>query len=231
MARNRRSNLAFAARSAASASTSSLRARLAAANSRSPISSKISRDGAAAPSAGRAVRGRRRGLAHLREFLGHLVGGLAGVLPVEADTGRALAELVGAHQRGQRLRHAPERAVAPPRLRALRSRALSSSQAALCSAALSAPPLRKNVRVAPHQLVADRRSHRLEIELARLAGDLRVKHHLEQQIAQLFLEMLEVSSLDGVGNLVRLLDRVGRNAREGLLPIPRAATRERAGAP
>ena len=38
----------------------------------------------------------------------------------------------------------------------------------------------EHMRVTADQLVADGAGHGLEIELARFAGDLRVKHHLEQ---------------------------------------------------
>ncbi len=79
------------------------------------------------------------------------------------------------------------------------------------------------MRVAANQLVADGAGNALEVELPRLAGHLRMKHHLEQQISQFILEMLRVAALDGIRHLVGLLDGVRRNAGKGLLPIPGAA--------
>jgi chemotaxis response regulator CheB len=56
-----------------------------------------------------------------------------------------------------------------------------------------------------------------------LLGHARVKHHLKQQIAELLAQMLAVAVFDGVGDLVRFLDGVGRDGAEGLLAVPRAA--------
>jgi len=100
MARNRRSNFALAARSAASASTSSLRARFAAANSRSPISSKISGD-----AAGDSCDAARTSASSSSTLSAHWPA-CSKSKPTRAA---ALAELVGAHQRRQRMRHAVQR--------------------------------------------------------------------------------------------------------------------------
>ncbi|MNC66658.1 hypothetical protein D3C75_1170810 [compost metagenome] len=45
---------------------------------------------------------------------------------------------------------------------------------------------------------------------------------LEQEVAQFDLQLLHVGALDGVGDLVGLLDRIGGNGREGLFDIPGA---------
>ncbi len=50
-----------------------------------------------------------------------------------------------------------------------------------------------------------------------------MEHHLEQQISQFVLEACHVAALDRIGDFVGFLDGIGRDAREGLLPIPRAA--------
>ncbi|HEY4968292.1 MAG TPA: hypothetical protein VII35_00210 [Steroidobacteraceae bacterium] len=81
------------------------------------------------------------------------------------------------------------------------------------------------MRMAAQQLVAYRAGHCLEIELTRLARHLGMKHHLKQQIAEFVLQVLHVAAFGRVGNLVGLFDGVRRNAREGLLPIPGAASR------
>ena len=80
----------------------------------------------------------------------------------------------------------------------------------------------EHMRVPAHQLVAYRPGHGLEVEMLRLGGNLCVKHHLKQQIAQLVLQMRHVAAFDGIRDFIGLFDGVRRNAREGLLPIPGA---------
>ncbi len=46
---------------------------------------------------------------------------------------------------------------------------------------------------------------------------------LQQQVAQFVLQVVHIAALDGVGYLVGFFDGVGRDGREGLLPVPRAA--------
>lgn len=82
--------------------------------------------------------------------------------------------------------------------------------------------------MAADQLVADRAGHVVEGEGFRLVGHLRVKHHLEQQIAQFVLEVIQIAPLDRVGDLIGFLDRVGRDRTEILLQIPGAAGSGRA---
>ena len=85
------------------------------------------------------------------------------------------------------------------------------------------PGLGENMRVAPDQLVADAARHGGEIKAPGLLAQQRVKHHLEQQVAQLIAQAIQITAPDGVGNLVGLLDRKRRNAEKILFPIPRAA--------
>src|ERR1700733_241340 len=79
------------------------------------------------------------------------------------------------------------------------------------------------MRVTPDQLVANPARHGGEIKAAGLLGHARVKHHLEQQIAELIAQPIQVAASDGIGNLIGLLDRERRDADKILLPIPRAA--------
>ena len=119
IARKRRVNLRFAARSAASGSTRRWRARFAITNIRSPYSS--------------SHPGRVAGVARLDQ-LGRLLGDLgqngAGVGPVEAHAGGAILQLDRAGQRRQAGGDAVERA----RSAGLpaRSAALIRSQSAVC---------------------------------------------------------------------------------------------------
>ena len=50
-----------------------------------------------------------------------------------------------------------------------------------------------------------------------------VEDDLEQQVAELVLQVGEVAAGDGVGHLVGFLQRVGRDRREGLLQVPGTA--------
>ena len=170
----------------------------------------------------RALRGGR--IANFGEFLGHLVGGLARMFEIKAHARRALAQLVGAHQRRQRLRHPIQVAAigagggaALGRLDFFPRDALFGLvQRAACA---------EHVRVAPQQLVANGPGHRLEIELPRLARDLRVKHHLKQEIAEFVAQVAHVAAFHCVRDFIRLLDGVRRDGREGLRPIPWATVR------
>ena len=51
----------------------------------------------------------------------------------------------------------------------------------------------------------------------------RVEYDLELQVAELIGEGLHIAAGDGVGNLVRFLDRIGSDGREALFAIPLAA--------
>ena len=74
----------------------------------------------------------------------------------------------------------------------------------------------------PQHLVADGPRDVGERKLAGLLRHARVKHDLEQQVAELVLEVRQVVALDGVGDFVSLLDRVWRDRRERLLEVPGA---------
>jgi len=50
-----------------------------------------------------------------------------------------------------------------------------------------------------------------------------VEHDLEQEVAELVAQIVEIAAGDGVGHFVGLFQRIGRNGREILLQIPRAA--------
>ena len=86
--------------------------------------------------------------------------------------------------------------------------------------------------MAADQLGRDGLDHVAEVEGAGLLGHAGVEHDLQQQVAELVPEVVEVAALDGVGDLVGLLDRVGRDRPERLLEVPRtSAARPCAGPP
>ena len=72
-------------------------------------------------------------------------------------------------------------------------------------------------------LAGDRIDHIAKAEAVDLRRHLRVVNDLEQQVAKLVLQSVQVIARDRIGDLVRFLDRVRRDGREGLLDIPRAA--------
>lgn len=77
--------------------------------------------------------------------------------------------------------------------------------------------------MAAQQLLGDRLDDVAEGKGVPLLGHAGVEHDLEQQVAELVLEILEIAAIDGVRDLVGLLDGVGRDAGEVLLQVPRTA--------
>jgi hypothetical protein len=72
-------------------------------------------------------------------------------------------------------------------------------------------------------LVGDGGGDLVEVEMPRLLGHLRVVDRLEEEVAELSLQLAPCLPFDRVGNLVGFLDRVGRDRAEVLLDIPRTA--------
>ena len=78
------------------------------------------------------------------------------------------------------------------------------------------------MRVPAQHLVSDAPGDVIEAELAFFVGDLRVKYDVEQQVAQLFLQILGVVTLDRVEQFVRFIERIGGDRCAGLADIPGA---------
>src|SRR5690606_8387992 len=85
----------------------------------------------------------------------------------------------------------------------------------------------ENVRVPADHLFGDAVHDIRERKSLLLLRHARMIDDLQQQIAELFLEIGPVAALDGIGDLVRFLDRVRRDALESLFEIPRAARSRR----
>ena len=177
-----------------------------------------------------AARAGLERLADLAHFLLDLADDLGGVGPVEAD-GRGLAgELFGAGEGGQAGRNPARRPAAAGSSASPRSRRRSAFSACLDLAPERLDACRREVaRVAEHvrmaadQLGRDALDDVAEIERAGLLGHPGVEHDLEQQVAELVLEVEKIAARDRVGDLIGFLDRVGRDGREILLEVPRAA--------
>ncbi|KWV87284.1 hypothetical protein PFLmoz3_03132 [Pseudomonas fluorescens] len=74
-----------------------------------------------------------------------------------------------------------------------------------------------------NQLTSDAVDHAGKFEAPFFPGQLAVIHHLEQQVAQLALQMVKVAALDGVGHFIGFFQRVRDDGGVGLLDVPRAA--------
>ena len=90
----------------------------------------------------------------------------------------------------------------------------------------------EHVRVAADHFRRDRLDDVAESECTLLLGHARVIDDLQQEIAQLVLQIGKIVARDGVGDLVGFLDGVGRDGREGLLADPTGSrSRARAARP
>ena len=82
--------------------------------------------------------------------------------------------------------------------------------------------------VAPDELLGDRLDDVAEAEPAGFLRHAGVKHDLQQQVAELVAQIVEVAPGDRVGDLIGLLDGVRRDGRKILLEVPRAPGPRRA---
>ena len=151
------------------------------------------------------------------------------IVPVEADLAGFLLQLERARERRQPGRDAGERAVAAGSRASARFRPrglllrldlipldvdLSRAQAALVA---------EDMRMAADQLFGDRLHHIGKRERALFLGHAGMEDDLQQQVAKLVLQVVEVPAADRVGHLEGFLDRVGRDGREVLFEVPRTA--------
>ena len=79
------------------------------------------------------------------------------------------------------------------------------------------------MRMATDEFVDQVLADRIKIKHPTLAGQLRVEHHLKQQIAQLLGHLHIIASLDGVHQFIHLLHRMGAKGTVVLLAIPGAS--------
>ena len=71
--------------------------------------------------------------------------------------------------------------------------------------------------------VGDGLDHVAEGEFAQLFGHPRVIDDLQQQVAELVAQIVQVAARDGVGDLVGFLDRVGSDGLESPARRPRGS--------
>jgi hypothetical protein len=155
-------------------------------------------------------------------FLVELVDHKRSVRPVEADARSAVLKLDGAGKRGQGKRHIVENVRLRKAFRRFLFRLdfLPASFHGACAALFL---VAEDMRMPPYHLFADRLHDAGKIEAAFFLRHLRVEHDLQKEIAKFVLEVVHVTAFDRIGNLVSFLDRVGRDACEILLEVPRTA--------
>ncbi len=162
--------------------------------------------GSAGPVAGRLA-------VQLAEFLGHLGAHGFGRVPVETDTGRFLAETVGADQGRQGDRDAVQRGTlaAGVPLALFPHRRDFGRGTRPCLVLLVA----EDVRVAHDHLVdhgADRSAEGYLLQFG--AGQPGDVHRLEQQIAQFLVDRGGIAFVDRRGQFVGFLDQIGPKIRQ-----------------
>ena len=152
----------------------------------------------------------------LGRLLAHLGDRTLEVGPVVADGGRATLDLAREQERGKRLRHVVEDAFAALLLGLDRLPALAHAP---CRARLG---VAEDVWVPAHELFVYGPGDLVEVPFALLLEEQREEEHLEEEVAELVEELRGIVRERGVGDLVRLLDRVRDDRASRLLAIPGA---------
>ncbi len=147
---------------------------------------------------------------------------------VEPDAGGFLLDALRAEQRRQLTRHAVERGAArlstPGALLLLDLLPVAQHLAGAGNLRLA-----EDVRVAADELFHLEADHVFERERAgRRLRDLGVEDDVEQQVAELALELVPVPLVDGIDGLVGLFDEEVLDGLVRLLAVPRAVTPETA---
>src|SRR5215470_14583934 len=84
------------------------------------------------------------------------------------------------------------------------------------------------MRVPTQEFFGDRQNNIAEIERALLLRHARMKHDLQQEIAELLAQVCKIATRDRVRDLVGFFEGIGRDRREILLQIPGATSTRRA---
>ncbi|MGY4437162.1 hypothetical protein ACVWWO_009639 [Bradyrhizobium sp. F1.13.1] len=86
----------------------------------------------------------------------------------------------------------------------------------------------ENVRMAPDHFSRDGLDDIAKSKGVLLRRHLGVEDDLEQQVAELLAEIVEIAAADGLDYLIGFLNRIGRDGRKILLEVPGAAGHRRA---
>ncbi|RMO84044.1 hypothetical protein ALQ33_05543 [Pseudomonas syringae pv. philadelphi] len=171
------------------------------------------------------------GLKNFIEFFTHLVDHRQRRRPVEANLGRTLLQFAGPAQRRQGNRNVVQQ-------RQLFGHA--GLLGTLLSLDFVPTPIdlligqtrrlrrriqftgREHMRMATQQLAGNPVHHAVKLEAPFLFGQLGVKNHLKQQVAQLTLQMIKIALLNGIRHFIGFFQRMRHDAGVRLLQIPRA---------
>ena len=163
-------------------------------------------------------------------FFADLAQHRARIVPVEADAGGLALQFHRARQRRlSRLDARQQRFVRrllrrPPRRAFGFLLGLDALPGALdVRRRQSAVLVGEHMRMPSDHLSRDRLDHVAECERVLFLRHAGVEHHLQQEIAEFVAEIVEIAARDGVGDLIGLLDGVGRDGRKILFEIPGAA--------
>ena len=173
-------------------------------------------------------------LAKFPSLLAKLIEQAFHIRPVETNLRRARTELVGLQQRRHRRRDSRENrryGVFPPLpstsavcllSRFFRSSTFSASQLRFTSDRGIRLRVTEHVRMPVHQLARKPVQNVINGKCSLLLRHLRIKKHLQQQVAKFAGKFLPVAIVDGFENFVSLFQRVRLDGIESLLAIPGA---------
>ena len=69
----------------------------------------------------------------------------------------------------------------------------------------------EHMRMPSDHFARDRLDHVAERKRIAFLGHAGMKHHLQQEIAELVPQIVEIAARDGIGDFIGFLDRVGRD--------------------
>ena len=154
---------------------------------------------------------------HLRDLLLHLRPYILALLPVEARGGRLLAHAEGLHHGGQRAGHAAQRTALAVLLAQLQRFPIL-----LYGVGRVGMDIAVDMRMAIDQLVAQGIDRRRIVEGTGLLTQLGIEYDMQQQVADLLLDPLQIVVQNGICQLIGLLDGIVSQRIESLLPVPGA---------
>jgi len=155
-------------------------------------------------------------LFQLIEFLLHFVPYLFALFPVEADVADFVLNPVRLHQRGQRVGHAFQDSLISAFLLQLQFFPVLFYLASGLSLSLA-----KDMGMAIDELLAEAVAYVLDVERPLLLAYLGIEDDMQQEVSQLFLDVLIIFPHQGFAQFIRLLDGIRPQAFVRLLPVPR----------
>src|SRR5690606_19822081 len=134
--------------------------------------------------------------------------------PIESIPSRTLLQLLRTEQRGQSARDTVHRAC--------RTLLFAFGRFELFPTALTivGGVIAEHMRMPRFHLVGDRACNVFERKVSSFFGDPRMKDDLEQQVAELATQLVDITARNGIGHLVSFLDGVRSDRLKRLCNIP-----------